>query len=224
VSFSLIGTTTTTPFAMFSSREAGSNRPELITASAAPVSNDIVLYASDASHVAGSWVLVSDPTAAAGLRIRNPDAGAPKGTTPLANPADYFELTFAAQAGRGYRLWIRGKADRDLYVNDSAWVQFSDSVTSAGTPTYRINSTSATAYVLEDCGGCHVHGWGWQDNGYGTGVLGPLIYFATSGSHTMRLQTREDGLSIDQVLLLSGPSMNIAPGATKDDTTIVPKP
>ena len=88
---------------------------------------------------------------------------------------------------------------------------------------YRINSTSATAYVLEDCSGCHVQGWGWQDNGYGAGVLGPLIYFDATGPQTMRIQTREDGLSIDQMLLISGPSRDISPGLTKNDTTIVPK-
>ena len=27
---------------------------------------------------------------------------------PLASPAHYFELTFTAEAGRAYRLWLRG--------------------------------------------------------------------------------------------------------------------
>ena len=56
-------------------------------------------------------------------------------------------------------------------------------------------------YNLEDCSGCGVSGWGWQDNGYGTGVLGPLIYFSDDGPQTIRMQTREDGLSIDQIVL-----------------------
>jgi hypothetical protein len=41
----------------------------------------------------------------------------------------------------------------------------------------------------------------WQDNGYGRDVLGPALYFATTGRQTMRVQTREDGLSIDQIIL-----------------------
>jgi hypothetical protein len=225
ISFSLFGTTATTPFASLVSRDDTSNRPELLTsAPSGPTSSDVVLYASDVTKAAGAWQLVGDASAAAGLKIRHADAGAAKLTVPLANPANYFELSFDAQAGRAYRIWIRGKADRNFYGNDSVYIQFSGSVTSTGSPVYRINSTSAAAYVLEDCGGCWVHGWGWQDNGYGTGVLGPLIYFATTGTQSMRIQTREDGLSIDQVLLLSGPTRDIAPGATKDDNTIVPKP
>jgi hypothetical protein len=102
-------------------------------------------------------------------------------------------------------------------------VQFSGSVTSGGVATYRIGTASATTYVLEDCSGCTLSGWGWQDNGYGTGVLGPLIYFATSGPQTIRIQTREDGLSIDQIVLSPERFRTSAPGALINDTTIVPK-
>jgi glucose/arabinose dehydrogenase len=227
VGFSLFGTAPSNPYVTFTSDEAGSNRPELLITAESPLpagSADIVLYATDVSIASGAWRRVADATAAAHMRIHHPDAGAAKLAAPLANPTNYFELTFTPLAGRAYRLWIRGKADRDFYGNDSVYVQFSGSVTAAGAPVYRIHTTSATTYVLEDCSGCHVHGWGWQDNGYGAGVLGPAIYFTDSGTQTMRIQTREDGLSIDQILLLSGPTMNTAPGATRDDTTIVPKP
>jgi glucose/arabinose dehydrogenase len=226
VSFSLFGAAVSNPYVTLTSDEAGSNRPELLTTAEPPPTGavDIVLYAADVSASAGAWHPVADSTAAAQLRMHHPDAGAAKLAAPLANPANYFELTFTPVAGRPYRIWIRGKADRDFYGNDSVYVQFSGSITSAGAPVYRIGTTSATAYVLEDCSGCHVHGWGWNDNGYGTGVLGPAIYFSDSIPQTVRIQTREDGLSIDQVLLLSGPTMNMAPGATRDDTTIVPKP
>jgi hypothetical protein len=51
----------------------------------------------------------------------------------------------------------------------------------------------ATWLSLENCSGSGVlYGYG-QDNGYGTGVLGPAIRFAASGSQTIRVQTREDG-------------------------------
>ena len=103
------------------------------------------------------------------------------------------------------------------------FVQFSGSVDSSGQAVYRIGTTAQTTYVLEDCSGCGVSGWGWQDNGYGVGALGPTIRFATSGPQTIRIQTREDGLSIDQVVLSPSRFLNAAPGATKNDTTIVPK-
>ena len=65
-------------------------------------------------------------------------------------------------------------------------------------------------------------GWGWQDNGYGAGVLGPLMYFAASGPQTIRIQTREDGLPIDQLVLSPSTYLSSAPGSTKNDTTILP--
>ena len=187
-----------------------------------PGAADIVLYASEATR-AGNWQVVSDSTAAGGARIHNPDQGAPKRSTALANPADYFEMTFNAQANTPYRLWIRGKAQSDNWANDSIFIQFSGSVTSGQAPTYRIGTTSATEMNLEDCSGCGVQGWGWQDNGWGVGVLGPQIFFQTSGTQTIRVQVREDGLSIDQIVLSPTTYLNNSPGALKNDTTILPR-
>jgi hypothetical protein len=68
-----------------------------------------------------------------------------------------------------------------------------------------------------------VSGWGWQDNGYGAGVLGPTIYFATSGTQTIRIQQREDGISLDQIVLSPATFLKTAPGALKNDTTILAK-
>ncbi len=184
---------------------------------------DLVLYATDASRIVGSWSRVADSTAAGGARLRNPNAGAAKLTTPLAAPASYFELTFEAPAGTAFRLWIRGKADSNSYANDSVFVQFSDSLNDA-TPAWRIGTTSATTMNLEDCGtGCGLSGWGWQDNGWGVGVLGPLVTFASDGTHTLRIQPREDGLSIDQVVLSASRWLTSAPGALKNDTTVLAK-
>ena len=74
---------------------------------------------------------------------------------------------------------------------------------------------------LEDCFGCGISGWGWQDNGWGVGVMGPLIYFQTTGSQTLRVQVREDGLSIDQIVLSSGAYRSTSPGRLKNDSTIL---
>lgn len=186
-----------------------------------PAAPEVVLYASQATRIAGAWRLETDSTAAGGQRLHHPDAGAAKVTTASAPPANYFEQTFNAEAGVPYRLWIRGRADRNYWANDSVFVQFSASVTSTGAATMRIGSTSAAEVNLEDCIGCGVSGWGWQDNGYGAGVLGPVIYFATSGPQTIRIQTREDGLSIDQVVLSPGRFLSASPGALKNDTTII---
>jgi len=202
--------------AVWSFKTAGSPPPPPPTGS-----GEVVLYASDAPLRVGAWTITSDSTAAGGEKLRNPNAGAAKILTAAANPANYFELRFTAQAGRPYRLWIRGKADSNGVGNDSVFVQFSDSVTSSGAATWRIGTTSATAMNLEDCGGCGLSNWGWQDNGWGVGVMGPAIYFATTGTHTMRIQVREDGLSIDQVVLSPGTYLNASPGSLKNDTRIL---
>ena len=179
---------------------------------------DVVLYAAKGSRT-GRWAPVADTTAAGGARMATSDAGVK--LTAQANPADYFEMTFQADAGVPYRLWLRGKAAGNYWGNDSAFVQFSDSVTSSGGAIYRIGSTSATSVTIEDCSGCGLSGWGWNDNGFGSGVLGPEIYFAASGEHRIRVQLREDGLSIDQIVLSRGAFLTTAPGATKNDGTIL---
>ena len=192
-------------------------------APAAPGAGDIVLWAAEAPVKVGAWSVVADATAAGGNRIANPDAGVPKIVTASANPANYFEMTFNAQAGVNYHLWMRGKAQNDFWGNDSVFVQFSDSVDSSNNPTFRIGTTSATEYNLEDCSGCGLSGWGWQDNGWGIGVFGPNIRFATTGTHTLRIQVREDGLSLDQIVLSAQTYLNSAPGSLKNDNTILPK-
>jgi hypothetical protein len=184
---------------------------------------NVVLYGSLASTRVGNWTIVSDSTAAGGARIRQADAGAAKITSAAAAPSNYFEMTFTAEAGKPYRLWMRGKADGNYWGNDSVFVQFSGSVTPGGTAQWRIGTTSATEWNLEDCSGCGLSGWGWQDNGWGTGVMGPVVYFATTGTQRIRIQQREDGISIDQIVLSPSTYLNSSPGALKNDTRILPR-
>jgi endonuclease/exonuclease/phosphatase family metal-dependent hydrolase len=192
-----------------------STTPESSTVSA----TEVVIPVAAAASVRGAWKVVSDGTAAGGARVATPDNGAAKLNAPYASPTDYFDVTFNAEAGRAYRLWVRGKAQNNHWANDSAFVQFSGSVTGSGAPVFRIGSTSATVVSIEDCNGCGVSEWGWNDNGWA--VLGDLVYFATTGSQTLRVQRREDGLSIDQIVLSSVKYLTAAPGAGKNDTTIL---
>lgn len=184
-----------------------------------PGGGEIVLYAANAQTAGTSWRTEPDGSAAGGARLWNPDQGAAKLSTPAAAPGSYFELTFSAEAGRPYRLWVRGKADNNAWTNDSAFVQFSGSVSQSGVAEYRIGTASATVISIEEGSGAGLSGWGWQDNGYSG--LGPLIYFGSSGSQTIRVQQREDGLSIDQIVLSPGTYLSSSPGAAKNDTTIL---
>ena len=186
------------------------------------VPGELVMYAQDASSVAGNWRLEVDPSAALGRKLRNPNAGAAKLGAPLAAPADYVEFTFHADAGVNYRLWMRGRADNDNWANDSVFVQFSDAVDPAGAAVWRIGSTSGTAVNLEDCVNCGVKGWGWQDNGYGANVLGMPVRFAATGMHTLRVQRREDGYAFDQIVLSSSRFFTRAPGPLKEASTVLP--
>jgi hypothetical protein len=180
---------------------------------------EIVLFANDATTIAGVWSLVADATAAGAVRLANRNLGAAKVTTGLAGPTSYFDMTFYAAAGMPYHLWVRGKAENDAWTNDSVFVQFSDAVDEAGSPLYRIGTTTATVLSIEEGSGAGLSGWGWQDNAYGD-MAAPL-YFAQSGMHTIRVQVREDGVSIDQVVLSTGKYLTTRPGAVKDDTTIL---
>jgi phosphatidylserine/phosphatidylglycerophosphate/cardiolipin synthase-like enzyme len=182
-------------------------------------SGDVVLYAAQAPTRTGKWTVVSDSAAAGGARIATTNAGIKLAAS--ASPADYFEMAFEAAAGVPYRLWIRGKAQSDSWANDSVSVQFDRSVTSSNAAQYRIGTTAAAVVTIEDCTGCGLQGWGWNDTATGLGVLGPEIYFAASGTQRIRVQLREDGLSIDQIVLSRGPYLNTAPGATKNDGTIL---
>lgn len=185
----------------------------LFTAAVAAAQTEIVLHTRNASAVMGDWQLVSDSTAAGGSRIWNPDRGRAKQATPLASPYDYFELTFNAEAGRGYRLWLRGKADGDLWNNDSVYVQFS------GATAHRIGTTDAATVSVEECNGCGSYRWGWNDNGWAG--LGPLIYFSTTGPQRIRIQRREDGVSVDQVVLSASQYLSSGPGPLKNDSTLL---
>jgi hypothetical protein len=191
-----------------------------------PPANDpdeVVLYGASFSGV-GNWVVRSDATAAGGSRLWNPNANAPKVTAALATPSDYTEATFNADAGKPYRVWLRMQAENNYWGNDSVWVQFSGSVNGSGTAINRIGTSNGTWISLEECSGCAIDGWGWQDDGYGaTGKLGTVVYFATSGPQTIRIQRREDGVAIDQVVISAGTYLNAAPGSATRDATIVPK-
>jgi len=186
-------------------------------------SNEIVLHTATATASAGLFRIDPDGGAAEGASEHHPDAGAGKVGEPLKAPANYFEMTFNADAGKPYRLWVRAKAERNYYGNDSVYFQFSQSVTSSGGPVYRIGTTSATTFVLEECSGCAISGWGWNDNGYGAGVLGPLIYFEKSGQQTLRVQGREDGIYLDQIVLSAAKYLTTPPGAPRADATILPR-
>jgi len=170
----------------------------------------------------GGWLIVNDASAAAGVAAHNENLGGPKVTVPQAQPANFVRLEFIADPARTYKLWLRLKADGNYWGNDSVWVQFSGSTDPAGKPAYRIGTTSGLAVNLEECSGCGVSGWGWEDDGWGAvNRNGVLLRFPAGGWQQMVIQTREDGVSVDQIVLSSATYLTARPGKAKSDMTIL---
>jgi hypothetical protein len=104
------------------------------------------------------------------------------------------------------------------------WVQFSGATDLSGKPAYRIGTTSGLAVNLEECAGCGVSGWGWEDDGWGAvDRAGVLLRFPEGGWQRILIQTREDGVSVDQIVLSADKYVTARPGAAKNDRTILPR-
>ena len=174
-----------------------------------------------ASAIHGDWQRVSDSSAAGGVQLTNPNHSHAKIAPALASPANYWEATFTAAANTPYHLWVRMRAAGNSFANDSVHLQFSDSLNQSGQAVWRIGTTNSAAIVLQDgSGGPALSAWGWSDNGWGT--LGLPVSFASGATHVVRVQQREDGVSIDQIVLSADDYLTQSPGARKNDTTILP--
>lgn len=184
---------------------------------------DVVLYSSDATNLYGNWARGTDATAAGGQFLASADKGWSSPDRVLIAPADYFDVTFSANAGTKYHVWMRLRATGNSKYNDSVFVQFSDAVDAGGAPLYRIGTATGLDVNLQSCNGCALAGWGWMDGAYWLSQPSTL-QFAASGTHTLRVQTREDGVQIDQIVLSPSTYLTSPPGPKMSDATIVPKP
>ncbi len=170
----------------------------------------------------GAWQSVDDGTAAGERRLWYPNANAPKVVAPAATPAAYVDYYFTPDPTQTYKLWVREKAQNNSPYNDSVWLQFSGAATVSGQPAYRIGTTSGLAINLEECAGCGLSGWGWEDDGWGAvNRNGVLLRFPSGGMQRVRVQVREDGVSVDQIVLSAKKYLTSRPGTAKNDTTIL---
>jgi hypothetical protein len=182
---------------------------------------EVLIYAADVvrTDLQGAWEKDSTSSAAKGIYLWHPNRGATK-VEASASPTHYVDIKFRAQGKVPYHLWIRMRAESNHYNNDSVSVQFSRSLDASGAAAYRIGTSSALSVILEDARDMGVEGWGWTDSSYTAG-LGPHIMFAADGEQTIRIQAREDGAMIDQIVLSSVRYLTRRPGATKNDKTIL---
>ena len=60
-------------------------------------------------------------------------------------------------------------------------------------------------------------GWGWQNS------TGGVVRFEAAGPQTIRIQPREDGVQVDQIVLSPVKYPDSAPGSEKNDGTTLPR-
>ena len=208
-------------FTVTASDGRGASATDSMTLTINPV-KEIVIWAADGWPQGDAWTDAADTTAAGGSRAYNPNKNAAKIAAPLASPSSYYTIGFIADPTQTYKLWVRLKADGNSPYNDSVWVQFSGSTDSAGNPAYRMGTTSGLAVNLEECLGCGESGWGWEDDGWGSvDKNGVTLRFPDGGFHEIVIQQREDGVSIDQIVLSAEKYLTARPGTAKNDHTIL---
>jgi len=157
------------------------------------------------------------------VKLTTQDIGDAFPNNPVAAPTDYVDVTFNADANTPYTIWLRLKAIGNSKYNDAVWVQFSDALAN-GAPAYQLNSTAGLLVNLAtDSSGSSINGWGWQNTAYWLSQV-TTVTFANSGSHTLRIQIREDGVEFDQIVLSPKTYLSSSPGALTNDSTIVSKP
>jgi hypothetical protein len=185
---------------------------------------NIVIYASDLGSGSrhGAWSTASDPTSPGGIKLVTPDAGWAAITEPLAAPADYVDVAFDPLPDTPYTLWLRMRALNNSKWNDSLWAQFSGAHVN-GSPVYPLNSASGLLLNLAtDALAGSLNGWGWQNGAYW--ISQPAtVTFTGSGPQMLRIQVREDGVQIDQIVLSPNTYLSAPPGPATNDSTIVPK-
>lgn len=190
-----------------------------------PVGTDVVIHAQriPAAALHGAWSSAPDPTSPGGIKLVTTDTGFAATNNPLANPTHYVDITFDADAGVPYTLWLRLQALGNSKLNDAVWVQFSDALFN-GSPVYPINSSSGLLVNLAtDSGASSLNNWGWMNSAYW--LSQPVTFtFSGTGTHTLRIQVREDGVAFDQVVLSRGSYLSSPPGGPTNDSTIVPEP
>jgi len=118
---------------------------------------------------------------------------------------------------------LRLKSKDNNKYNDSVWVQFSGA-RYQGAGVYPLNSTqNLLVNLATDAAASSLNGWGWANGAYWL-VQPTTVIFPQGGMQTIRIQVREDGVELDQIVLSPKTYLTRAPGSPGGDGTFVPKP
>jgi regulation of enolase protein 1 (concanavalin A-like superfamily) len=207
----------------FDSAAVGGTQPPPPTPT--ETASEIVVYAGDIplANLHGSWGITNDSTAAGGKRLVTSDIGFQQLNNPLASPTEYVDVDVPGVAGVPYTSWLRLQAASNSKFNDAVWVQFSNARVN-GAPAYATQSTSGLLVNLAtDSTATSLVNWGWQNGAYWL-AQPATVTFATTGTQRLRIQVREDGVQLDQIVLSPNKYLSTPPGTVTNDMTIVPKP
>jgi len=171
----------------------------------------------------GSWSHASDATSPGGVKLATSDVGFAQLNNPLASPSEYVDVSVPVVGSVPYTIWLRLKAKANSKLNDAVWVQFSNARVN-GAAAYPIQTTSGLLVNLAtDSTATSLNNWGWQNTAYWLSQP-TTVTFPATGTQTLRIQIREDGVELDQIVLSPSNYLNSSPGKLTNDTTIVPKP
>ncbi len=154
---------------------------------------EVVVYASDLPGSALSeFDFWNDPTSPGGKLVGTPNGGGHLDPPPENDPHVTFKVR--VQSGVPYRCWIhmkvgppKGESQANMF-----WVQFSGAVDKTGREVLR----PRTGSYLTARGPTRL-GWAWV----GCEAAERLIYFATTGEVTVRMQAGMEGVGFDQFIL-----------------------
>lgn len=119
---------------------------------------------------------------------------APHAWRPLAEPVDYADFEFWADGAKTYTIWLRGRSAGDG-DSDSVWLQFGDFIGTDNLPDSHRRPWGLGNW--RDAVGPGV--WTWSSSMPGASPV--TVTFEESGRHRMRLQVKNGGHVIDQILL-----------------------
>ena len=157
-----------------------------------PPSGTIVIHAMDVpvANIVGNWAKLSDTSAADGIAMVNTTTPSAKIDPALAAPNELRRHHVRRGAEHGVPPVGAAESGKHAATTRSTCSSRIASMRTALASTGGVRPTQRKSSWQEADGGT-ISGWGWADQGWNG--LGDPIYFANSGSHTLRIQQREDG-------------------------------
>jgi len=126
---------------LLTTKEALTRYPDLVVIPASNV---------DGSKIYGKWKKEPDTSALFKFCLDDLPPQKKGRYQPLINPKDYLEADFLAKKGLRYHVWMRMRAYKGSPLNDSVYLQFSDSADNHGRERYRIGKPAYSKDRMND--------------------------------------------------------------------------